>query len=106
VFRADGIRIVKTPVRAPRANSVAERFVGSARRECLDRLLILGRRHLEKVLAEYVLHYNGHRPHRGLQQQSPLSLGARPDPTTEPDPTRLRQSEILGGVIHEYRLVA
>ena len=106
VFRADGIRIVKTPVRAPRANSVAERFVGSARRECLDRLLILGRRHLEKVLAEYVLHYNGHRPHRGLQQQSPLSLGARPDPTIEPDPTRLRQSEILGGVIHEYRLVA
>ena len=106
VFRADGIRIVKTPVRAPRANSVAERFVGSARRECLDRLLILGRRHLEKVLAEYVLHYNGHRPHRGLQQQSPLSLGARPDPTIEPDPTRLRRSEILGGVIHEYRLVA
>jgi hypothetical protein len=102
----DGIRILKTPVRAPRANSVAERFVGSVRRECLDRLLIFGRRHLEQVLTEYVLHYNGHRPHRGPQQHSPLTLGAPLDLIAEPDPIDLRRTEILGGVIHEYRLVA
>jgi hypothetical protein len=106
VFRADGIRILKTPVRAPRANSVAERFVGSAGRECLDRLLIFGRRHLEKVLVEYLLHYNGHRPHRGLWQLSPFTIGVPPELIGEPDPIDLRRTEILGGVIHEYRLVA
>jgi transposase InsO family protein len=58
VFAAEGIRIIKTPVRAPRANAIAEQFVGIIRRECLDRMLILGRRHLEAVLAEYVEHYN------------------------------------------------
>jgi putative transposase len=105
VFRADGIEILKSPVRAPRANSVAERFVGSARRECLDRLLILGRRHLAKVLADYALRYNGHRPHRGLQQQSLFTVGAPPE-LIEPDPADLRRTEILGGIIHEYRLVA
>ena len=105
VFGSDGIWILKTPVRAPRANSVAERFVGSVRRECLDRLLIFGRRHLEQVLTEYVLHYNGHRPHRGLQQHSPLTLGAPLDLIAEPDPIDLQRTEILGGVIHEYRLV-
>ena len=63
VFRSDGIRIVKTPVRALRANAFAERFVGTVRRECLDRIRILGRHHLEQVLAEYIAHYNEHRPH-------------------------------------------
>ena len=67
VFRAEGIRIIRTPVRAPRANAFAERFVGTVRRECLDRMLIFGRRHLERVLAEYVVHYNEHRPHRGAR---------------------------------------
>jgi putative transposase len=57
VFRSEGIRVIKTPVRAPKARAHAERWVGSARRECLDRLLILGRRHLQHVLASYVLHY-------------------------------------------------
>jgi putative transposase len=64
VARADNIRIIRTPVRAPRAN--AERFVGTVRRECLDRMLILGRRHLERVLAKYIAHYNDHRPQRAL----------------------------------------
>jgi transposase InsO family protein len=64
VFRSKGIRVVKAPVRAPTARAHAERWVGSARRECLDRILILGRRHLHYVLAAYTAHYNEHRPHR------------------------------------------
>jgi putative transposase len=72
VFKAEGVRIIRTPVRAPRANAFAERSVGTVRRECLDRTLIFGRRHLERVMAEYVAHYNGHRPHRALGQQAPL----------------------------------
>jgi putative transposase len=106
VFRSEGIRIIETPVRAPRANAFAERFVGTVRRECLDRILILGRCHLEQVLAEYIAHYNQHRPHRALDQQAPQSLGVTPVPIHDPDPTRLRRTEILGGLIHEYRLVA
>ena len=85
VFRSEGIRIIRTPVRAPRANAFAERFVGTIRRECLDRMLIFGRRHLEAVLAEYVDHYNGHRPHRSLDQASPLSMSPAPPPTSPPD---------------------
>ncbi len=72
VFRADGIRVIKAPVRAPKARAHAERWVGSVRRECLDRLLILGRHHLQHVLTTCVAHYNGHRPHRGLGQRPPL----------------------------------
>jgi hypothetical protein len=106
VFHTEGIRVIKTPVRAPRANAIAERFVGSVRRECLDRSLILGRRHLEQVLAEYLAHYNDHRPHRALDQQAPEALRAAPVPIDKPDPLQLRRNEILGGLIHEYRLVA
>ena len=71
VFRAQGVRIVRTPVKAPRANAFAERFVGTVRRECLDRMLVFGRRHLEAVIHEYVGHYNSHRPHRSLGQLPP-----------------------------------
>jgi putative transposase len=63
VFRSEGIGVIKAPVQAPRARAHAERWVGSVRRECLDRLLIVGRRHLEHVLGVYALHYNTHRPH-------------------------------------------
>jgi transposase InsO family protein len=66
VFRSEGIRVIKTPVRSPKANAFAERFVGTARRECLDRLLIFNRRHPEQVLTEYVEHYNEHRPSHGF----------------------------------------
>jgi putative transposase len=108
VFRCEGIRVIKAPVRAPKARAHAERWVGSVRRECLDRLLILGRRHLEHVLAEYVAHYNEHRPHRALEQRPPL---------TQPPPLdqrvgevisleRVRRRDLLGGLIHEYVLAA
>jgi transposase InsO family protein len=71
VFRSEGIRVIKSPVRAPKARAHAERWIGTVRRECLDRLLIVGRRHLQHVLASYVLHYNEHRPHRSLEQRPP-----------------------------------
>jgi transposase InsO family protein len=64
--------VIKTPVRSPRVNSFAERFVGTLRRECLDHVLIFGEQHLREVLAEYARHYNGHRPHQGRQQEPPL----------------------------------
>ena len=105
VFRSEGIRIIHTPIRAPRANAFAERFVGTIRRECLDRMLILGHRHLERVLAEYVVHYNCHRPHRALGQQSPLNVEP-PPPISDPEPRNLRRSDAVFGLTHEYRLVA
>ena len=106
VFAAEGIRIIKIPVRAPRANAIAERFVGTIRRECLDRLLILGRRHLELVLCEYVEHYNSHRPHRSLSQRPPSKADMTPGPIANVNAEHLRRSDVLGSLIHEYRMVA
>jgi transposase InsO family protein len=108
VFRSQGIRVIKAPVRAPKARAHAERWIGSVRRECLDRLLIVGRRHLRHVLATYVAHYNEHRPHRALGQWSPLStLPSTGEPTGEVlDLDRVRRRDLLGGLIHEYRLAA
>jgi putative transposase len=104
VFRSDGIRVIKAPVRAPKARAHAERWVGMVRRECLDRLLILGRRHLAAVLREYTAHYNAHRPHRALEQRPPLK---QPPPSAEViDLERVRRGDALGGLIHEYRLAA
>jgi putative transposase len=74
-FTGEGLRILRTPVRAPRANAIAERWIGTVRRELLDRILILNRRHLETVLAEYMTHVNHHRPHRALNQAAPLTKG-------------------------------
>jgi putative transposase len=106
VFWSEGVRIIPTPVRAPRAIAFAECFVGTVRRECLDRILIFGHRHLEHVLADYVVHYNGHRPHRALEQQAPLTVGSSPASIGDPDLSRLRRSDKLGGLIHEYELAA
>jgi putative transposase len=106
VFRSGAIQIIRTPVRAPRANALAERLVGTIRRECLDRILIFGTRHLEAVVHEYVEHYNCHRPHRSLGQQSPRPLGRVSALPENVDASRLKRASRLGGVIHEYRLVA
>jgi transposase InsO family protein len=105
VFKTEDIRIIRTPVRAPRANAFAERFVGTVRRECLDRLLIFGRGHLERVLAEYVAHYNEQRPHRSLGQLAPLDVEP-PPPIGDPELRYLRRKDVVFGLIHEYRLVA
>jgi putative transposase len=104
VFRSEGIRVIKAPVRAPKARAHAERWVGSVRRECLDRLLILGRRHLHHVLVAYVRHFNEHRPHRALRQRPPL--GDDQPPAGVIDLDRLRRRDLLGGLIHEYELAA
>src|ERR1035437_3136452 len=72
VLRSIGARVIKTPVRAPRANAFAERFVGTARRECLDWRLITSERHLERVLEEFIEHYNAVRPHRGIDLEVPI----------------------------------
>ena len=91
VFTGAEIRIIRAPVRAPRANAIAERFVGTLRRECLDRILITGPRHLDAVLREYIGHYNAHRPHRSLHQHPPAGATAplwSTHPTAATKPTR------------------
>lgn len=102
VFRTEGARVIKTPIRAPRANAFAERWVRTARHECLDRLLILGRGHLERVLREFALHYNANRPHRGLELAVP-----EPTATEVRNAGAVRCRDRLGGSIHEcYREAA
>ena len=103
VFASEGIRILRTPVRAPQANAIAERWIGTLRRELLDRMLIINRRHLTAVLAEYVAHYNHHRPHRALNQAAPLR--SLPPPASRSQ-IHLRRRDLLGGLIHEYAQVA
>jgi putative transposase len=105
VFRSEGVRVIRTPVRAPKAKAHAERWVGSLRRECLDRLLILGRRHLEQVVRAYISHHTEHRPHRSLAQRPPLAL-AQPPPPTPPLPNGIGRRDRLGGVLHEYHAIA
>jgi putative transposase len=106
VFAAEGTRVITTPVRAPRANAICERVIGTIRRECLDRMLILDCRHLEAVLAEYVEHYNAHRPHRSLSQRPPAAPDVTSPTIGNVDIARLRRADRLGGLIHEYRMAA
>ena len=99
VFTAIGIRIIKTPIRAPRVNAIAERWIASARRECQDRMLITGERQLRPVLDEHVDHVNAHRPRRSLQQNLPAG-SARPP--IEMTGMRRQRRDRLSGLIHEY----
>ena len=99
VFRIEGIRIVKTPIRAPQANAFAERWVRTVREECLDHLLVFGRHHLERVLREYVAHYNAGRPHRSLALAPPETSG---EPRASPPSFDPLRRDILGRLIHEY----
>jgi putative transposase len=103
VFRSEGVRVIRTPVRSPNANAYAERWVRTVREECLDRLLIVGRRHLERVLPVYVTHYNAHRPHRALGLAPPDHAGPVPP---SPLPVNVECIDLLGGLVHEYRAAA
>jgi len=102
VFASEGARVIKTPVRSPRANAFAERVVRTIRHEVLDWTLVLGRRHLDRILRRYERHYNAQRPHRGLDLAVPDGPVQRP--TGLPD--RIERTDILGGLIHEYHAVA
>lgn len=111
VLRTEGARIAHTPPRAPRASSLAERWVRTVRAECLDWTLVDGRRHLERVLRAYVEHYNGARPHRGLDLATPepagLALGRdMTAPNAAGHPIDMVRRDVLGGLIHEYEVAA
>jgi transposase InsO family protein len=106
VFRSEQISIIKAPVRAPTANAYAERWVGTVRRECLDRILILGAAHLGRVLTEYIEHYNQHRPHRALDQQPPVPPATTTLIGGSRDTDVVRRDPIPGGLINEYRTAA
>jgi putative transposase len=99
IFRTEGVEVIRTPVQAPNANAHAERWVRTLRADCLDRILILGRRHLEHVLRVYRSHYNEHRPHRALHLLPPNGR----DPT-QPSAAAaaVHRRDRLGGLIHEY----
>jgi transposase InsO family protein len=102
VLAGNGVRIIRTPVRSPRANSFAERYVGTLRRECLDHLLIYGEQHLWQVLAAYAQHYNEHRPHQSREQRPPLH-----EPGQAVDVTaRIKRTHVVKGLISEYRRAA
>jgi putative transposase len=102
VFTATGIEVIKTPPQAPRTNTYAERWVGTVRRECTDRMLIAGERHLASVLSAYTTHYNEHRPHRSLAQRPPKPRADDAELTT----AKVRRRSILGGLINEYTQAA
>jgi putative transposase len=102
VFTDIGAAVIKTPVRAPRANAFAERFVGTVRRECLNHLLIVNERHLRGVLTDWQAHYNEHRPHQGRQQRAPNDGAGRAVDTT----ADIQRRPILGGLINEYHRAA
>jgi hypothetical protein len=102
VFASEGIEMIKTPIRSPRANAFAERFVRTTRTECLDHLLVAGERHLRAVLTGYETHYNGHRPHQSREQRPPIH-----DPGQVIDLTAtIRRRQVLGGLINEYHRAA
>jgi putative transposase len=105
VFRTEGIHVIRTPVRAPNANAHAERFVRTLREECLDWLLILSRRHLDRVLHEYVDHYNRERPHRALELRAP-DPSPKVIPLRPPASSAVSRRDRLGGLIHEYTWAA
>jgi len=107
VFQATGTRILRTAVQAPRMNAIGERLVGTLRREFLDRVLILGERHLRAVLAEYQAHYNMARPHQGIAQHVPEGEhDSRRSAETGLDSHRIRRKAVLNGLINEYTRAA
>jgi putative transposase len=105
VFAAAGIDVLRIPPRTPKANAYAERWVRTVRTEGLDRVVVWNRRHLERVLADYVTHYNTARPHRSIDLDVPIPA-AQPPPTNIEQLRRVERADVLGGLIHEYRHAA
>jgi putative transposase len=105
VFRSEAVEIIRTPFRAPQANAFAERWVGTVRRDCVDWLLIVSRRQLERALRVYVDHYNTHRPHHALALTPPRPQPQRRLVSSDP-PEQLHRRDRLGGLIHEYARAA
>jgi putative transposase len=105
VWHAVGAEVILTPIQAPNANAVAERWVGTVRQECLDHLLITGRRQLVRVLHLYVQHYNRHRPHRSLDLSAP-ERSAHQAIAGPPAAKQIHRRDLLGGLIHEYERAA
>jgi len=103
VFASEGVQVLLIPPQAPQANAVAERWVGTLRRELLDRMLIVNQRQLHHAIAEYVDHFNWHRPHRSLGQAAPLR--PLPNPVSH-DTIRVLRRDRLGGLVHEYAQAA
>jgi putative transposase len=103
LFASAGIRVIRTPIRAPNANAYAERWIETLRAECLDWLLILGPRHLDRVLRTYVRHYNRERPHRGLELRVPERRAPIDEVVGVP---AIERQDLLGGLVHEYRRAA
>ena len=103
VLRSEGMRVIRTPIRAPNANACAERVIETIRAECLDWTLIQGRRHLDRTLRTYAEHYNRGRPHRALGLTPPLAAAAEP---IQVSPRDVRRRDLLGGLIHEYHGLA
>ena len=95
VFRAEGVDVIPTPYRAPNANAYAERWIRSAREECLDKLLIINQTHLRRVMSDYVEFFNTARPHQGIDQQTPI-------PHQTPAMGMIVRRKVLGGVINDY----
>jgi transposase InsO family protein len=104
VFRSEGVDVVRTPFRSPRANAYAERWVRTVRTECLDWTLVRGRRHLERVVRTYAEHYNRARPHRGLGLATPEATA--PTAIRSARSMSVHRQDVLGGLIHEYEVAA
>lgn len=104
VFADVGVRILKSPPQAPKANAHCERFIGTLRRELLDRTLILNERHLHRTLTGYLKHYNEHRPHRSLRQLCPLQAEGVPPSPVDLAEHHIHRRPVLGGLINEYQI--
>jgi hypothetical protein len=101
VFAAEGIPILRTPPQTPRANAICERMIGTLRRELLDRILIVNERHLRRVLTVYMSHFNTARPHRSLEQLTPLHAETRPPEPIDLAGQQVRRRPVLGGITSE-----
>jgi transposase InsO family protein len=106
VLTAEGIRIIASPPQAPKANAICERFIGTLRRELLDRLLTVNEQHLRRVLTEYLRHYNTARPHRALGQLTPAQADTCPPEPVNLAEHRIRRKQVLGGLTHESYIAA